>query len=223
MDNQSLNLTVQNMEKKLNDEKTKNNELGGQLKSSKTSYNFLKQEFEDYKAKAAKTLQSKERLIATLKESAVSTSSNSSGDGNNEANSLKSIEIDELKAERDSLKDELISKSATIELLKSEMMELESQTSIEIETLKDQIRTLEDREEESKQSKDLVEQDLKNLRQQLDYAQDELYKQKSNLNNRLQEREVEIEKLRNQVKHFYFNKKKSFESYSEFFFSKVDY
>jgi hypothetical protein len=196
MDNQSLNLTVQNMEKKLNDEKMKNNEVSGQLKSSKTSYNFLKQEFEDYKAKAAKTLQSKERLIATLKESAVS---NSSVDGNNEAHSLKSIEIDELKAERDALKDELLSKNTSIELLKSEMMELESQTSIEIETLKDQIRTLEDREEESKQSKELIEHDLKNLRQQLDYAQDELYKQKSNLNNRLQEREVEIEKLRNQV------------------------
>jgi hypothetical protein len=76
---------------------------------------------------------------------------------------------------------------------------LESQTSLEIESLKDQIKTLEDQEAESKNSKDYLEQDLKSLRQQLDYAQDELYKQKSNLNNRLQERESEIEKLRNQV------------------------
>ena len=76
---------------------------------------------------------------------------------------------------------------------------MESQTSLEIESLKDQIKTLEDQEAESKNSKDYLEQDLKSLRQQLDYAQDELYKQKSNLNNRLQERESEIEKLRNQV------------------------
>ena len=76
---------------------------------------------------------------------------------------------------------------------------MESQTSLEIESLKDQLKTLEDQEAESKNSKDYLEQDLKSLRQQLDYAQDELYKQKSNLNNRLQERESEIEKLRNQV------------------------
>jgi hypothetical protein len=43
---------------------------------------------------------------------------------------------------------------------------------------------------------------LKSLRQQLDYAQDELFKQKNNLNNRLQERESEIEKLRNQVEKY---------------------
>lgn len=79
------------------------------------------------------------------------------------------------------------------------MIELESQTSYEIETLKDQLKTLEDQENELKNSKLYLDQDLKSLRQQLDYAQDELYKQKSNLNNRLQERELEIEKLRNQI------------------------
>ena len=77
--------------------------------------------------------------------------------------------------------------------------ELESQTSIEIETLKDQLRTLNDQQDEEKQSKEYLEQDMKNLRQQLDYAHDELYKQKSLLNSRLQERETEIERLRNQV------------------------
>jgi hypothetical protein len=40
---------------------------------------------------------------------------------------------------------------------------------------------------------------MRNLRQELNYTQEELYKQKTNLNLRLQEREKEIEKLRNQV------------------------
>ena len=177
--------------------------MSTQLKSSKTSYNFLKQELDDYKLKATKTLQSKDRLIATLKESAQPSGSSDDPNDNNSSSSstfnLKSIEIDELKAERDALKDELNSKNASIELLRTEIMDIESQSSLEIESLRDQIRSLEDQIEESKQSKDFLEQDLKNLRQQLDYAQDELYKQKSNLNNKLQERESEIEKLRNQL------------------------
>ncbi len=97
--------------------------MSSQLKSSKTSYNFLKQELDDYKLKATKTLQSKDRLIATLKESAQpSSSSDDPNDNNSSTFSLKSIEIDELKAERDALKDELNSKNASIELLRSEIM-----------------------------------------------------------------------------------------------------
>jgi chromosome segregation ATPase len=94
---------------------------------------------------------------------------------------------------------------------------LESQTSLELESLKDQIKTLEDQEAESKSGKDYLEQDLKSLRQQLDYAQDELYKQKSNLNNRLQERESEIEKLRNQVAkiNVFKKKKETFKIFSK--------
>ena len=56
-----------------------------------------------------------------------------------------------------------------------------------------------DQIDEQKQSKEVLELDLKNIRQQLDFAHDELYKQKSMLNSKLQEREIEIERLRNQV------------------------
>jgi len=81
---------------------------------------------------------------------------------------------------------------------------LESQSTIEIEGLKDQLRNLIDQIEEQKQSKEYLEQDMKNVKQQLDFAHDELYKQKSILNNKLQERESEIERLRNQVNKFNF-------------------
>ena len=102
--------------------KAKNNELTAQLKNSKTTYTFLKQEFEEYKLKATKTLQAKERIIATLKDSNSHNSENSDGTGSSEGLNIKSIEIDELKLERDSLKEELNSKNVSIELIKSEMM-----------------------------------------------------------------------------------------------------
>lgn len=76
---------------------------------------------------------------------------------------------------------------------------METQTSQEIDNLKDQARNMQENFSEEKQRKEGVENDLKNLRNELNYTQEELYKQKSNLNQRLQERDKEIEKLRNQV------------------------
>lgn len=186
----------------------------------KSSSSNLKQELDEYKLKATKTLAAKDRIIAQLKESH-STDGTEYTD-NSEGPSLRSIEIEELKGERDYLKDELDSQTAAIELLRSELTvssffrllfvtvlfciiiwnikELENQTTIEIETLKDQQRTLLEEQDEERQSKNYLEQDLKAVREQLDYAQEELYKQKSLSTNRIAEREAEIERLRNQVK-----------------------
>lgn len=69
--------------------------------------------------------------------------------------------------------------------------------------LRDQLRALQDTLDESKQSKEYLEQDLRSLRQQLDYAQEELYKQKTAVNSKVQEKEVEIEKLRSQVRNHF--------------------
>ena len=80
-----------------------------------------------------------------------------------------------------------------------ELKDLETQSSIEIETLKEQLRQLKDDENEHKQNKEYLEQDLKSVRQQLEYAQEDFFKQKSTFTSKLQEREQEIERLRNQV------------------------
>lgn len=198
---QNLNETIQVIEKKVNDEKNKNLELVTQAKNLqsklKSSSDHLKQELEDYKLKATKTLQAKDRIIAQLKENTGDASKDD--ENNSEGPSMRLIEIEELKSERDYFKDELDSKISTIELLRSEISELESQTSIEIETLKDHQQNLIEQQEEHKQSKIYLEQDLKGLRQQLEYAQEELYKQKSASSSRLLERETEIERLRNQL------------------------
>ena len=77
--------------------------------------------------------------------------------------------------------------------------DLETQSSIEIETLKEQLRQLKEEEVEIKQNKEYLEQDLKSVRQQLEYAQDDFFKQKSGFTSKLQEKEQEIDRLRNQV------------------------
>ncbi len=214
------------------------NDLTNQLKIQKQANASIKQELEDYKLKAAKILQSKDKLISSLKEGLSGAAA--SGDNNADAASSSSssstsatplsdykmnlIEIEELRSERDFLKEELFSKNSQIDSLKTELQvkghyyapkswafdsilismnkikkDLDSQTGSEIESLKDQIHIVQDNLLEERQKRDTSEMDIRNLRQELQYAQEELYKHKTNHNTRLQEREKEIEKLRNQV------------------------
>ena len=104
--------------------KDKNSELSSQIKTSKTANNYLKQELDDYKLKATKTLQTKDRLISQLKENAAASGNNESGSASlaSTSNSLESIEIEELRSERDHLKEELNAKHVALELLRNEMM-----------------------------------------------------------------------------------------------------
>jgi hypothetical protein len=77
--------------------------------------------------KAAKTLQAKDRIIAQLKESSSAYEGAEASGESGEGNSMRLIEIEELKSERDFLKEELECRAAALELLRSEMAELESQ------------------------------------------------------------------------------------------------
>ena len=93
------------------------------MKTSKTANNYLKQELDDYKLKATKTLQTKDKLISQLKENAALLGNDESENATGSvSNSLKSIEIEELRSERDHFKDELNSKNVALELLRNEMM-----------------------------------------------------------------------------------------------------
>jgi hypothetical protein len=124
LESEKHNLTesLNTLEHKLSEEKIKNNELTGQIKNSKTTYNFLKQEFEEYKLKATKTLQSKDRLIAQLKDNTAGGGETAEEGSSSGGTNMRSIEIDELRLERDSLKEELNSKNVTLDLLRAEMI-----------------------------------------------------------------------------------------------------
>ena len=123
-DNQTLSESMRLLEKKLNDEKVKNSEMSAQVKNAqlkqKASSANLKKDLDEYKLKATKTLQAKDRIIAQLKDSKV-IESGGADDGAGESASISLIEIEELKAERDYLKDELESKNTSIEMLRSEL------------------------------------------------------------------------------------------------------
>jgi len=73
--------------------------------------------------KATRTLQTKDRLIASLKEvSSNDQSRQDAGNGDGSLNSIRLIELEELKSEKDHLKEELSSKITSLEMIRFEMM-----------------------------------------------------------------------------------------------------
>lgn len=73
--------------------------------------------------KATRTLQTKDRLIASLKEvSSNDPSKQDAGNGDGSLNSIRLIELEELKSEKDHLKEELSSKITSLEMIRFEMM-----------------------------------------------------------------------------------------------------
>ena len=68
-------------------------------------------------------MQTKDRLIASLKEvSSNDPSKQDAGNGDGSLNSIRLIELEELKSEKDHLKEELSSKITSLEMIRFEMM-----------------------------------------------------------------------------------------------------
>lgn len=177
-------------ERKLAEEKAKVTEVTNQMKAMRSSLDSAKQELSEYKEKATRILQSKERLIASLREG-----SGASGD----AAGVSNLEYDTVKQERDMFKEEIQQCRMTTENLRVELSDIETQMQQESDTARETARSLEDNLSEEKQRREDVEQELLKQKKELQYAIEEIHKQKSSFQSRLTDREAEIEKVRNQL------------------------
>lgn len=177
-------------EKKVSDERGKAAEAHSQLKALKTTLEATRQEMAEYKEKASRILQSKERLIVSLREG-----SGASGSGEG----VSSLEYESVRQERDMMREDTQQGKMTIENLRMELQDLEVQLQQESSTAQENIQSLEDSLAEEKRRRQDAEQELLNQKQELQYAIDELHKQKVSYQTRISDREAEIEKLRNQL------------------------
>ncbi|XP_046351332.1 golgin subfamily A member 5-like isoform X1 [Haliotis rufescens] len=177
-------------ERKLTEERGKVTGIANQLKTAKLSVDSARLELTDYKEKASRILQSKERLIASLREG-----SGFTGD----AGGVSSLEYESVKQEKDMLKDELQQTKMVSENLRAEMLDLEGQLQQDSDSAGEQIKSLEEQILEEKTRKEDTEQELLKQKQELQYAIDEINKQKTSFQSRVSDREREIEKLRNQL------------------------
>ncbi|KAI5936945.1 Golgin subfamily A member 5 [Manis javanica] len=191
VERQNLAEAVTVAERKYSEEKRRADELQQQVKMCKSNLESSKQELIDYKQKATRILQSKEKLINSLKEG-----SSFEGLDNNAANSM---ELEELRHEKEMQREEIQKLVAQIHQLRSELQDMEAQQVSEAESAREQLQDLQDQIARHKASKQELEAELDRQKQEFHYMEEDLYRTKNTLQSRIKDREEEIQKLRNQL------------------------
>ncbi|XP_066198355.1 golgin subfamily A member 5 [Saccopteryx leptura] len=191
VERQNLAEAVTLAERKYSDEKKKADELQQQIKMCKSNWESSKQELIDYKQKATRILQSKEKLINTLKEG--------SGFEGLDSNMANSVELEELRHEKEMQREEIQKLMGQIHQLRSELQDMETQQVSEAESAREQLQDLQDQIAGHKASKQELEAELDRQKQEFHYIEEDLYRTKNTLQSRITDREEEIQKLRNQL------------------------
>lgn len=190
LEQHKLSESLISTQKKYNDEKGKLNELNSQLKSAKLSAEVSKQELIDYKDKATRILQTKERLISSLKEGT---------NGDSDTNTIQSVELEEMRQDKEILREELQHARMIIENLRSDIQDLEMQHQTDIDSLQEELRTVDELCNTEKQRAETAENENNKQKHELRFTHEEILKQKTEYQTRLADRDNEIEKLRNQL------------------------
>ncbi|XP_051833311.1 golgin subfamily A member 5 [Antechinus flavipes] len=191
MEHQNLAETVTTAERKYIDEKKRADELQQQVKISKTSVESLKQELTDYKQKASRILQSKEKLISSLKEG--------SGFEGLDSHTANTMELEDLRHEKEMQREEMQKLMGQLQQLRTELQDMESQQVSEAESSRERLQDLQEQIAEQKAARQEVEAELERQKQEFSYIEEELYRTKNTLQSRIKDREDEIQKLRNQL------------------------
>uniref|UniRef100_A0ACB8G5V2 Golgin sub A member 5 n=1 Tax=Sphaerodactylus townsendi TaxID=933632 RepID=A0ACB8G5V2_9SAUR len=191
VERQGLAEAVTAAERKCTEEKRRSEEFQQQVKIAKANLETAKQELVDYKQKATRILQSKEKLINSLKEG--------SGIEGLDSQTASIMELEELRHERETQKEETQKLRAQLQQLRTELQDLEAQQITEAESTRDQMQDLQDQIAMHRTAKQEVEAELERQKQELRYTEEELYRTKNTLQSRISDREEEIQKLRNQL------------------------
>ncbi|XP_071385207.1 golgin subfamily A member 5 [Centroberyx affinis] len=188
---QTLAETVTGAERRAAEEKHRAEDLQQQTKSARAAAETVKQELQDYKHKASRILQSKEKLISSLKEG--------SGLEALDGGGATALELEELRHEKELQKDEIQKLQGQVHTLRTEIQDLENQALMEAETWREQQLELQEQQAVQNRAKQEVEAEVERYKQELQYLEEEQHRAKSTLQSRIKDREDEIQKLRNQL------------------------
>ncbi|XP_043998182.1 golgin subfamily A member 5 [Gambusia affinis] len=188
---QTLAETLTAAERRAVEEKVRVDDLQQQVKSAKAAAESAKQELQDYKHKASRILQSKEKLISSLKEG----SGLDVGDGGGAV----ALEMEELRHEKELQREEIQKLQGQVGTLRAEIQDLENQALAEAETWREQQVHLQEQQALQNRAKQDLEAEVERHKQELQYLEDEHHRAQINLQSRIKDREDEIQKLRNQL------------------------
>ncbi|XP_076013628.1 golgin subfamily A member 5 [Genypterus blacodes] len=190
-DRQTLAESVTAAERRVAEERTRADGYQQQLKSAKAAAETAKQELQDYKHKATRILQSKEKLISSLKEG--------SGLDALDGGGAIVVELEELRHEKELQRDEIQKLQGQVHTLRTEIQDLENQALAETETWREQQLQLQEQQALQNRAKQEVEAEVERHKQELQYLEEEHHRTKTSLQSRIKDREDEIQKLRNQL------------------------
>uniref|UniRef100_A0A3Q1F392 Golgin subfamily A member 5 n=1 Tax=Acanthochromis polyacanthus TaxID=80966 RepID=A0A3Q1F392_9TELE len=191
VERQTLAETVTAAERRAAEEKLRVDDFQQQLKSAKAAAESAKQELQDYKHKASRILQSKEKLISSLKEG--------SGLDTLDGSGAMALELEELRHEKELQREEIQKLQGQVQTLRTEIQDLENQALVEAETWREQQVQLQEQQALQNRAKQEVEAEVERYKQELQYLEEEQHRAKTSLQSRIKDREDEIQKLRNQL------------------------
>lgn len=197
--NLSESLTL--AQKQLAEQKAHAKESGSQVSSLRCSLDLARQELADYKQKAQRILQSKEKLIASLKDAANASGSALDGsevDGSR-LSAASAAELEAMTQECEHLRNELRKTQAHADSLSAELHEQESTLRRELESLQEQQRDLLKDLKQERHQRQEAELEARQATEEITFLKEELRRNKEALQQRLGERESELEKLRKQI------------------------
>ncbi|XP_034713476.1 golgin subfamily A member 5 [Etheostoma cragini] len=188
---QTLAETVNAAERRAAEERIRVEDLQLQLKSAKAAAEAAKQELQDYKHKATRILQSKEKLISSLKEG--------SGLDTLDGSGAMALELEDLRHEKELQREDIQKLQGQVHTLRIEIQDLENQALTEAETWREQQLQLEEQQALQNRAKQEAEAEVERYKQELQYLEEEQHRAKTTLQSRIKDREDEIQKLRNQL------------------------
>uniref|UniRef100_A0A3Q3WRW9 Golgin subfamily A member 5 n=1 Tax=Mola mola TaxID=94237 RepID=A0A3Q3WRW9_MOLML len=188
---QTLAETLAAAERRCREEKVRVDDLQQQTKSAKAAAEAAKQELQDYKHKASRILQSKEKLISSLKEGSGLDSLDGSG--------AMTMELEDLRHEKELQREDIQKLQGEVHTLRTEIQDLENQAVSEAETWREQQSQFEEEQALQIRAKQEAEAEVERCKQELQYLEEEQHRTKTTLQSRIKDREDEIQKLRNQL------------------------
>lgn len=188
---QTLAEAVTAAERRAAEEKLRADDQQQQLKISKAAAEGAKQELQDYKHKASRILQSKEKLISSLKEG--------SGLDTLDGSGAMALELEDLRHDKELQREEIQKLQGQVHTLRIEIQDLENQALSEAETWREQQVQYEEQMAAHNRAKQEVEAEVERYKQELQYVEEDHHRSKTTLQSRIKDREDEIQKLRNQL------------------------
>jgi len=197
----SLSEALSKAQISLQREKTKTAELTTQCRTLKVTFDHLKHDADDYKVKAQRILQSKEKIIESLKVGNTATNDDSPDAPQLPVGHqlISSVNLEELKHELEMAREESRSAKMQRENLRSELARSETQGASDYEVVEARNFELDQQNQDMNKERGELEADLMNVRQELRQLQEDFGSARQGLRERLANKDQEIAKIRGEL------------------------